>query len=169
MSSNRRQPKTNLTKKSSLSKTKTARNVPRAETARAQVVLTVPARPEMWPVVRMTASALASQLDFPFEAVEDLRLAVTELCNSCAFDAGSGATCECQFEIANTHFEMHCQVSPVTESQSQPSPQEHPLMSVLDLSRQILRATVDEFEIQPANDGMRQGYLLKERISVALR
>jgi len=168
VSSNRRQPKKSQTNKRAQNQAATARRVPRTDPIPVQVLLVVPARPEMWPVVRMTATALASQVDFPFDGIEDLRLAVTELCSSCALDASGDATCECRFEISDSQFEMHCQVSPVVETQ--PPSEDHPLMSVQDLSRQILRATVDEFEIQPANDGMRYGHLRKERVSsVALQ
>lgn len=132
-----------------------------------QILLVVPARPEMWAVVRMTASALATRLDFSFESVEDLRLAVTELCGSCATGALVGATCECRFAISEDQFAMHCQVSEVVETE--PLEEEHRLMSTLELSKQILQATVDSYVIDPVKEGVCHGYLCKDRDSVALK
>lgn len=131
-----------------------------------QVLLVVPARPEMWAVVRMTASSLATHLDFSFEDIEDLRLAVTELCGSCAVGAASDAKCECHFDISEDEFSMHCHVSSVNESA--PLQVEHRFMSTLELSKQILQATVDTYEIDSVKDGMRHGHLCKARGPVTL-
>ena len=133
---------------------------------REQVLLVVPARPEMWAVVRMTASALATRLDFSFENVEDLRLAVTELCASCALDAAADAMCECRFDISDDRFEMYCQVSPISES----SPSgEGRLPATIELSKQILHATVDRYAIDPIEDGVRHGCLFKGRDPMGVR
>lgn len=133
---------------------------------REQVLLVVPARPEMWAVVRMTASALATRLDFSFEGVEDLRLAVTELCGSCAVDAAPDAMCECRFDISDDRFEMYCQVSPILETSSGA---EGRLPSTIELSKQILHATVDRYAIDPIDQGIRHGCLFKGRDSMATR
>src|SRR6266550_3660719 len=44
------------------------------------VRLVVPAAPEYLRLVRLTAAGLASRLGFTFDEVEDLRIAVDELC-----------------------------------------------------------------------------------------
>lgn len=123
----------------------------------------------MWPIVRLTASALASQFDFAFDEIEDIRLAVTELCSSCAFDSEADATSECRFGISDNQFEMSCTVSPVSGGDNVAGDEDHPLIGILELSLQILRATVDEFSIPPAENRTRTGYLRKERVPVALR
>jgi hypothetical protein len=134
---------------------------------RDQVTLVVPARPEMWSIVRMTASVLASRLELTFEDVEDLRLAVTELCSSCAVGAASDATCEARFEISSDRFELDLDISPVAAS---PSPTgEEGRLSMLELSEQILQATVDNHTIDPVQDGLRHAYLCKDSTPVALR
>jgi serine/threonine-protein kinase RsbW len=125
------------------------------------ILLVVPARPEMWAIVRVTASAIATRLDFSFEDVEDLRLAVTEMCGSCANGADIDSSCECRFDISEERFEMHCQVSPVGEIE--PKEDEYRLMSTLELSQQILEATVDRYTIDSIENGMRHGYLCKGR------
>jgi hypothetical protein len=134
---------------------------------RDQVVLVVPARPEMWSIVRMTASVLASRIELSFEDVEDLRLAVTELCSSCAVDAAPEATCEARFETSSDRFELHLDISPVMAS---PAPVvEQGALSMLELSDQILRATVDSHSIDPVQDGLRHGYLCKDSTPLAKR
>lgn len=134
---------------------------------RDQVTLVVPARPEMWSIVRMTASVLASRLELTFEDVEDLRLAVTELCSSCSVGAGPDATCEARFEISSDRFELYLDISPVETSPSPTGEEGH--LSMLELSEQILRATVDSHAIDPVQDGLRHTYLCKDSTPVELR
>jgi hypothetical protein len=134
---------------------------------RDQVVLVVPARPEMWSIVRMTASVLASRIELSFEDVEDLRLAVTELCSSCAVGATVEATCEARFEISSDRFELHLEVTPVVAATA-PSIEQGSL-SMLELSDQILRATVDSHAIDPVQDGLRHAYLCKDSTPSELR
>jgi len=149
---------------------KAKRPVPPVELnqVRDQVMLVVPARPEMWSIVRMTASVLATRLELTFEEVEDLRLAVTELCSSCAIGAASNATCEARFEISSDRFELHLDISPVEASPS-PTSEQGQSMSMLELSEQILRATVDDHTIDPVQDGLRHAYLCKDSTPMALR
>lgn len=125
-----------------------------------QVLLVVPAKPEMWAIVRMTASALAARLDFSFEEVEDLRLAVTELCGTCAVDAEPTAQCECRFELSGNSLELYCRVSPIGSARS--DHEEFRLLSTLELSAQILRATVDTHEIKDVEGDVRRGFLSKK-------
>jgi anti-sigma regulatory factor (Ser/Thr protein kinase) len=47
-----------------------------------EVRLVVPAGPEFVRLARVTASGLASRLGFSFDEIEDLRLAVDELCHA---------------------------------------------------------------------------------------
>lgn len=46
---------------------------------RDRVELSLPARPELLFLVRMTAAAVASRADFGYDQIEDLRLAIDEL------------------------------------------------------------------------------------------
>jgi len=48
--------------------------------AEEEVRLTVPATPELLRLARVTASGVASRLGFSYDEVEDLRLAIDELC-----------------------------------------------------------------------------------------
>ena len=57
------------------------------------VRLVVPAAPEYLRLVRLTAAGLASRLGFTFDEVEDLRIAVDELCFHLLGDGdGDGGT-----------------------------------------------------------------------------
>jgi serine/threonine-protein kinase RsbW len=125
-----------------------------------RTTLIVPARPEMWSIVRLTTSALATRLDYQLEDVEDLRIAITELCMSIAVGAAADATCECQFDISPDRFEVVCRVFPVRDQDPSNAGE---FNSALDLSKQILGATVEQYNIDPVEDGVRSGYLSKER------
>lgn len=46
------------------------------------VKLTVPSLPEYMGVVRLTASSLATLIGFDIEAIEDIRVCVSEACNN---------------------------------------------------------------------------------------
>ncbi len=48
--------------------------------APAQVELTIPCQPEYVAVARLAMSGIASRMHFTYEQIEDLRLAVGELC-----------------------------------------------------------------------------------------
>jgi serine/threonine-protein kinase RsbW len=126
-----------------------------------QVLLVVPAKPVMWVLIRMAASALASSLDFSYDAIEDLRLAVTELCSSCAANALDDATCVCRFELGPDYVELHCTISPVRDA---PDPSDEVrAISTLGLSRQLIQATADEFAIREVEGDSRSAYLRKQR------
>jgi serine/threonine-protein kinase RsbW len=63
-------------------------------TAKSDIRLTLPARPENVAVVRHVLGALAEALDLPGAVTEDMRLAVTEACTNVvrhAYAGGGGA------------------------------------------------------------------------------
>jgi serine/threonine-protein kinase RsbW len=45
------------------------------------IAVFVPARPEFVPVLRTVVASVAARLDFPYDAIEDLRIAVDEACS----------------------------------------------------------------------------------------
>jgi serine/threonine-protein kinase RsbW len=57
----------------------------------ADVVVSVPARAEFVHVLRSVVASVAARLDFPYDAIEDLRIAVDEACAQLLFQ-GKGAT-----------------------------------------------------------------------------
>ena len=130
--------------------------VPAAGSAEEHVELALPVRPELWVLARMSASAIASRLDFGFDAVEDLRLAIDELCNSCA--AGSSAESRLRLEYRWDEDTIHvaCEVAPI-------GPIASTATDTLDLSARILDALVDDHGIEPVDDDRRRGWLTKRR------
>jgi serine/threonine-protein kinase RsbW len=123
------------------------------------VRLVVPASPEYLRLVRLTAAGMASRLGFTFDEVEDLRIAVDELCFHLLGDADDG-------DVPDADRTMDLVYSAGTDSitisgrtglsGSVPEPSE--------LSEQILDALVDEHEVSGGN-GMVHFRLMKQRES----
>jgi len=131
-----------------------------------RVMLTVPAKPHMWSVVRVTASALANRMNFTFEDIQDLRLAVTELCTACSTTAAEDALCECEFVINGNRVQLNCRVSPVTPDEDITGDDDTVLTNA-QLSARILEATVDSYDVGEVKDGTRSGSLSKFRSPTA--
>lgn len=121
-----------------------------------RVEMLLPVRPELWVLARMSASAIASRLDFGFDAVEDLRLAIDELCNSCAVSAASESRLRLEYSWDKDTIHVACEVAPITDEPKVGG-------DTLDLSARILDALVDEHGVGPVEDGRRHGWLTKHR------
>jgi len=110
------------------------------------VRLVVPAAPEYLRLVRLTAAGLASRLGFTFDEVEDLRIAVDELCFHLLGDvdepdpSGNPRTMDLVYS-AGTDFITITGRTSRTGDMPEPS----------DLSEQILDALVDEHEVSGSN------------------
>jgi serine/threonine-protein kinase RsbW len=101
-----------------------------------EVRLIVPAAPEYLRLVRLTAAGLASRMGFTFDEVEDLRIAVDELCFLLLGDGALERTMELRYSAGpdSIAIEGHTELSG-------PSPEPS------ELSLQILGALVDEHEV----------------------
>jgi serine/threonine-protein kinase RsbW len=125
------------------------------------VRLVVPAAPEYLRLVRLTAAGLASRLGFTFDEVEDLRIAVDELCFHLLGDADYGdsggldddRTMDLVYSAGSDSITITGRTG---LSGAIPEPSE--------LSEQILDALVDEHEVT-GNDGMITFRLKKQRES----
>lgn len=104
--------------------------------AGGEVRLTVPAAPEFLRLVRLTAAGLASRMGFTFDEVEDLRIAVDELCFLLLGDGDPERTVDLHYSAGpdSITIEGHTELSGPP-----PEPSE--------LSEQILGALVDEHEV----------------------
>ena len=107
------------------------------------VRLVVPAAPEYLRLVRLTAAGLASRLGFTFDEVEDLRIAVDELCFHLLGDgAGNGGPPD-EPRTMDLTYSAGADFIAITGSTglsgAVPEPSE--------LSEQILDALVDEHEV----------------------
>ncbi|HUZ20737.1 MAG TPA: hypothetical protein VMU75_09240 [Acidimicrobiales bacterium] len=131
----------------------------RQHSAANRVELVLPVRPELWLLARMSASAIASRLDFGVDAVEDLRLAIDELCNSCALGALAESRLRLDYTWDDDAIDVACSVAPVTDhALSRDGP-----LDPLELSARILEALVDEHEIGDIKGGQRRGWLTIRR------
>jgi serine/threonine-protein kinase RsbW len=123
------------------------------------VRLVVPAAPEYLRLVRLTAAGLASRLGFTFDEVEDLRIAVDELCFHLLGDA-DGDDPSPEARTMDLVYSAGADGITITGrtgmSGDVPAPSE--------LSEQILDALVDEHEVS-GTDGTITFRLKKQRES----
>ena len=123
------------------------------------VRLVVPAAAEYLRLVRLTAAGMASRLGFTFDEVEDLRIAVDELCfhllgeNDDDIPPPADRTMDLVYSAAGDSITITGRTG---LSGTVPEPSE--------LSEQILDALVDEHEVSGAN-GVITFRLMKQRES----
>ena len=113
-----------------------------------EVRLTVPARPEFLRLARVTAAGLASRLGFSFDEVEDLRLAIDELCYGMTGADGREGTVQVRYLLAADQL--------VVEGEAHildPAEADHSRLS--ELSEVILGALVDDHEFIDGAHGPR--------------
>ncbi|HYH48875.1 MAG TPA: hypothetical protein VEG38_04935 [Acidimicrobiia bacterium] len=123
------------------------------------VRLVVPAAPEYLRLVRLTAAGLASRLGFTFDEVEDLRIAVDELCFHLLGDPDDDMppddqrTMDLVYSAAADSITITGRTG-LAGAVAEPS----------ELSEQILDALVDEHEVSGEN-GVITFRLMKQRES----
>lgn len=110
-----------------------------------EVRLAIPAKPEFLGLARVTAGGLASRLGFTYDQVEDLRLAIDEMCFALTGTKGRDGTLELHFQLS----EDAMSVVGVGHFTSPSSLQRSPLSEV------ILKALVDEHSATDGADGPR--------------
>ncbi len=115
------------------------------------VRLVVPASAEYLRLVRLTAAGLASRMGFTFDEVEDLRIAVDELCFLLVGDSELDRTMELRYSSGDEAITIEGYTR-----LGGPPPEPN------DLSEQILSALVDEHEVIGHGDEIRFR-LLKRR------
>jgi hypothetical protein len=129
-----------------------------------RIELAFPVDPALWALARLTASSIAARLDFAYEEVEDLRLAIDELCTSCASGAGPASRVALCFETTGDTLRVECLVDHIVGAGWVGSADELPDGTGPDaLAEMILSELVDTHEIGPAVSGVRRGYLEKQR------
>jgi anti-sigma regulatory factor (Ser/Thr protein kinase) len=112
-----------------------------------EVRLVVPAMPEFLRLARVTAAGLASRLGFTFDQVEDLRLAIDELCYGLTGNHGRpGGTVNITYVVGDDSLEVEG-VGRFGRAQR--------AVELTELSQVILAALVDEHELTEGDDGPR--------------
>lgn len=109
-----------------------------------EVRLTVPAQPEYLRLARVTAAGLASRLGFTFDEVEDLRLAIDELCFGLTGSNPGPGTVEIRYVLRADGLlvEGHGRFAH-TDGKA----------GLSELSEVILDALVDEHELRVSESG----------------
>ena len=120
-----------------------------------QVRLQVPATPEFVRVVRLTATGLASRLGFTYDEVEDLRLAIDELCHAVVGSKGVDGDLVLDYAVSGGALE----ISGATTGANGRAP------ALSDFSEQILQALVDDYAVG-SEDGRPSFRLRKSRTEV---
>jgi len=104
-----------------------------------EVRLVVPASPEFLRLARVTAAGLAGRLGFSYDEVEDLRLAIDELCFGLTGPTGRHGTVELRYSFSDEGL--------VVEGQGR-FDDDIPLIGLSELSTVILGALVDEHHLK---------------------
>lgn len=113
-------------------------------TAPDEVNLAVPAMPEFLRLVRVTAAGLGSRLGFSYDQVEDLRLAIDELCFGLTGATGRLGTVHVRFVVEGDGLEVSAEGH---FEDSLPTPPES------EWSKVILAALVDDHELASGPNG----------------
>jgi len=132
-----------------------------------RVDLVFPWDPELLSLARLTASTVASRLDFTIENIEDVRLAVDELCTACADGAGPDSRVQLCFQHDGHTLRIECTVDHVVDLAHAPEEDLLAGMTAGELSRRILGELVDTYEVSPAINGARHGSLEKRRTATS--
>jgi anti-sigma regulatory factor (Ser/Thr protein kinase) len=111
-----------------------------------EVKLTMPAVPQLLRVARLTAAGLAGRLGFNFDEIEDVKIAVDELCFALVGTKGHDGDLTVTYRLLPDALEI--------EGTGVFGPgATHPVPS--ELSAQILAAVVDEHELTSDGDELR--------------
>ena len=108
---------------------------------RDRVELSLPARPELLFLVRMTAAAVASRADFGYDQIEDLRLAIDELALTICGDEPQEGRLQLLFKWSDDAIEVVGVYDPDAKDGRRELALAQPAN---ELSARILDALVDE-------------------------
>lgn len=122
---------------------------------RDEIRLAVPATPEFLRLARVTASGLASRLKFSYDEVEDLRLAIDELCFALIGSRGRSGTVDISYAVRSDALEV-VGVGNFDDDQTDPM--------LASFSEQILTALVDDYAVYRDEQGRPAFRLVKRRL-----
>ncbi len=111
-----------------------------------EVKLTMPAIPQLLRVARLTAAGLAGRLGFNFDEIEDVKIAVDELCFALVGTKGRDGDLTVTYRLLPDALEIEG-TGAFGNGAPSPVPSE--------LSAQILAAVVDEHELTHDGDQLR--------------
>ena len=126
--------------------------------AEEEVRLRVPATPELLRLARVTASGVASRLGFSYDEVEDLRLAIDELCFALTGGERREGWLLMRYLVGGDGKTLEVHGTASFEARGA-----GPLLD--GLSGTVLAALVDEHEVHRDGDGTRPSFRLVKRRS----
>lgn len=126
------------------------------------VELSIPALPEMLSLPRLTAAAVAARAGFDVEEVEDIRLAIEELCLA-AFGGQGGGRLHLRFALLPRAVHIDCTFDPDKHGTGPDNTRSEIAAS---LSEQLLEALVDEHGVE-VEDGVRRSWFRKSHASAS--
>jgi hypothetical protein len=124
------------------------------ETTHPEVRLLFPAMPEFIRLARLAAAALASRKGFTYDEVEDLRIAIDELCFTLVGTSGREGALVLHYSMVPEGLAV--------QGVGQFGDDRGRVIALSPLSDQILRAVVDEHEVT-ANGPDGPGFRLLKR------
>lgn len=116
-----------------------------------EVLLQVPSTPELLRLARVAASGIASRLGFSYDEVEDVRLAVDELCFALVGKGRVGSTLEVRFDVNGDTMTIEGRAHPGDEPE------------VTELTERILAHLVDEWEMLPREGDGGPGFRMRKQ------
>jgi anti-sigma regulatory factor (Ser/Thr protein kinase) len=125
-----------------------------SDTRNEEVKLTMPAIPQLLRVARLTAAGLAGRLGFNFDEIEDVKIAVDELCFALVGTKGRDGDLTVIYRLLPDALEIEG-TGTIGPGAPPPAPSE--------LSAQILAAVVDEHEL--TRDGNELRFRLRKQRS----
>ena len=150
-----------------------------------RVELAFPLRPDLVFLARMTAAAVATRADFGFDQVEDLRLAIDELCITVGGEDGAGGRLRLLFEWTEGTIRVEATLDPddpgeggtaanggasaattASAPATTPAPTTASTPATGGLSERILEALVDEHGTDDAA-GARRAWIVVRRTTPA--
>src|SRR5687768_4690919 len=102
-------------------------------------------------LARVTASGIASRIGFAYDEVEDIRLAVDELCFALVGPGQVGGVLEVRFEVEGDTLAIRGRTTPGSRAEVTP------------LTERILAHLVDEWSLIEPDGDVGPGFLLKKR------
>ena len=141
----------------------------------SRIDLSIPGQPSLLQLVRLTAGVVAARLDLRLDQIEDLRLAVDELCLPFVDGAGPSDRLVVHFAWDDHHIRISCATSTDASGPRAGDPAgtggssragRPPVAGRKELSSQILDALVDEHG-ESDEEGRPGAWLLLKRRAAA--
>jgi serine/threonine-protein kinase RsbW len=108
-----------------------------------KITLTLPTGPDHIRLARLVASGLVAQLDYGLDDVEDLRIAVDELCSLVVEHARPASILTVAYEVVDHVITVRAAAPTAVEGAAE--------LEADELSRLILMAAVDEHTLSSAD------------------